>query len=514
MVAVQSAGAQDHFDVINPATRDRIRSVPIFDRARVSEEVARARRAGAAWAKLPIEARCDRLRRVRDVIQRRSDEIADVISSENGKVRQEAFFHDLAGTLATMTYFADNAPRILAPEAIHLSVAKYKRSYISFQPRGLIAVITPWNFPFFMPGADVAMALITGAAVVLKPSEVTPLSALLLKECYDEGGLDPDLFRVVTGLGETGAALIDARPDHVVFTGSVPTGRRIAIACAERFISYTLELGGKAPAIVLDDADLELTAKAITWGGFANAGQICASVERVYATGAVYDGLLARVSEQAGALRVGAARGDRVVDVGAMSFPRQVEVVKAHIADATQKGARITAGGATPEGSTGLFFQPTVLADCNHEMSVMKEEIFGPIVPFMKVKDEDEAVSLANDSHLGLGAYVFTRDKARGRRVAEQLHVGSVMINDVVTHAGLPEIPWGGYKQSGLGVVRSDRGLRELCEQRHINEDRLPSIAPPYWFPYSEKTERGIVAFVKAVFGQGLAGKLTRTLLR
>jgi succinate-semialdehyde dehydrogenase/glutarate-semialdehyde dehydrogenase len=450
---------------------------------------------------------------VAEGIGRRSDEIARAVTEENGKVAAEALLHDVGPTLMVMSYFIEHAARILQEERIRLAIARHRSSYIAYVPKGVVAVITPWNFPFFMPGSDVAMSLLAGNGVVLKPSEVTPISALLLKECYDEGGIDPNLFRVVTGLGPTGAALIDAGPDHVVFTGSVPTGRRVGVACAERMIPYTLELGGKAPAVVLDDADLERTTGAILWGGFANAGQVCASVERVYATPPVYDELVRRVTEGAERLTVGDAGGDAVVDIGAMTWPKQIEIVEALVADAKEKGARITTGGERPAGEAGNFYRPTVIADANHDMKVMKEECFGPIVPFMRVANEAEAIRLANESHLGLGAYVFTTDRERGRKVAEQLQVGSVMINDVIAHAGSPEMPWGGIRQSGLGVVRSERGLRELCHARHVNYDRIKPLArDPFWFPYTERQTKVIRKFVGSLY-QGAASKLIRKLL-
>lgn len=512
MVAVENP-TPTTFDVTNPATGGTIRELPIHDAAHVQAEMDRAREAQRGWAALSVASRARRLERVAEVIGRRADEIAKIVTEENGKVHGEALLHDVGPTLLVMSYFIEHAPRILREERIQLAIARHRASYLAYVPKGVVGVITPWNFPFFMPGSDVAMSLLAGNGVVLKPSEVTPLSGLILKECYDEGGIDPNLFRVVTGLGATGAAMIDSGPDHVVFTGSVPTGRRVGVACAERLIPYTLELGGKAPAVVLDDADVERTAGAILWGGFANAGQVCASVERVYAPAPLYDELVERVTKGAEALKVGDANGDAVVDIGAMTWPRQMEIVESLVADAKEKGARVTTGGARTADENGNFYRPTVIADCNHDMKVMTEECFGPIVPFMKVADEDEAIRLANTSHLGLGAYVFTADRERGRRVAEQLEVGSVMVNDVITHAGSPEMPWGGIRQSGLGVVRSERGLRELANARHVNYDRIkPLTRDPFWFPYSPRQTKMIRRFVGSLY-QGAASKLLRKLL-
>lgn len=519
MIAATKDGAPDGarekttFEVRNPATEELIRELPIFDREAVQAEMARVRAASRRWAEVPLRERCAQIARVGEVITRRMDEIARTVSSENGKVLFEALLHEVGPTLLVMNYFSANAPRILADEKIELAVARHRRSYLTYRPKGVVGVITPWNFPFFMPGSDVAMSLIAGNGVLLKPSEMTPLSALILKECYDEGGVDPELFRVVTGTGSTGAAMIEAGPDHVVFTGSVPTGRRVGVSCAERMIGYTLELGGKAPAIVLEDAELERTTNAILWGGFANAGQICASVERVYAAAPIYDRLVDALTERAKGLRVGPPDSDGS-DIGAMTWARQRDVVEGLVRDARAKGARITTGGERT-GERGVFYRPTVIADCTHDMDVMRAETFGPVVPLMRVSGEDEAIRLANESSLGLGAYVFTRDVERGRRLAERLEVGSVMVNDVLGHAGLPEMPWGGIKQSGLGVVRSERGLKELCNARHVNCERIPALGrDPYWFPYSRKQTGQLRAALETIFGASIASKLLRAIIR
>ena len=515
MVAANTEAASS-FDIINPSKNEVIQSLPIHSPEFVKDEMARVRAASPKWAALSVAERCQQLSRVRDIISKRSEEIADLVTRENGKAKHDSYWLDVLSTLAVMNYFLDNAPSILAPERIHLSLAKHRRSYLSYQPKGALGIITPWNFPFFMPGSDVCMALLAGNGVVLKPSEVTPLSALLLKECYDEAGIDPDLFRVVTGLGQTGAALIDSEPDHLVFTGSVNIGRKIGVACAERFIPYTLELGGKAPLLALSDADVELTANAIVWGSFTNGGQICAAVERVYADESIYDDLVARVTDKARALRVGDPEGETTVDVGSLTTADQRSTAERLVEDAVNKGAKLATGGKIPEGSQGLFYEPTVLTDCDHSMKVMTDEIFGPVVPFMKVSTESEAIRHANDSHLGLGGYVFTENPEKGRRIAEQLEVGSVMINEVVAHAGIGEMPWGGVKNSGLGVVRSDRGLKELCHARHINEDRikLPVKNSPLWFPYSDKGLSLVKTLCKNALGGSVVGKFLRAVLR
>ena len=503
---------EESFEVLNPATKEILETISIDTRESVFAKMKKVRAAAGDWAKRPVKERCAVIRSVQRVIVDRAEEIANLIHRENGKPVPEAFLHDLVPTLLTMNYFVENAPRVLRDERLRLKTLRHRKSYLSYQPKGVIGVITPWNYPFFMPGSDVCMALLAGNGVLLKPSEVTPLSSVILKECYDAAGFPEELFQVVYGLGATGQALIESQPDHIVFTGSVPTGRRVGVACAEKLISYTLELGGKAPAVVLEDADLDRAAHGILWGGFANAGQICASVERVFALEGIYDELTERVAGLARSLKVGPSpRG--AIDLGAITFPRQLEIVKQHVEDAKKKGGRILAGGE-PLSETGDFHQPTVIADCTPEMSVMNEEIFGPVIPFMRVENEAQAIKLANTSHLGLGGYVFGKNRARAKRVAEQLEVGSVMINDVVLHAGIPEMPWGGIKQSGLGVVRSERGLQELCNARHINLDRVrPLKRDPYWFPYSEKQPQALKKLLRAVFGPSIGSRILQKIL-
>ncbi len=399
-----------------------------------------------------------------------------------------------------VNYFSKQAPRMLAPERIDLHLLRHRRSYIHYAPRGVVGVISPWNFPFSIPMGEVMMAVLAGNGVVLKPSEVTPLIALLGKKLFDDCGLPADLLQVVTGRGPAGAALIDAGIDYCVFTGSVATGQKVGAACGQRLIPCTLELGGKAPAIVCADADLERTASAIVWGGFANAGQVCASVERVYAHHAVHDELVERIVALTQSLRQGDA-GAAEVDVGAITWDRQLDEVERLVRSAVAAGARIRTGGERASGP-GLFYPPTVLTDCEPSMEVMKKEIFGPVIPIMKVGSEAEAIELANDSHLGLLGYVFTKDRRRGKRLAERLEVGTVMVNDVLNTFACPETPWGGLKMSGVGRTHSIIGLRDLCQVRHVNYDRLAPKKELWWYPYSDRKFRVLLRTMKALLGR------------
>jgi len=482
----------------NPSTGEVLGEVPEQGADEVRAAVARAREAQRKWAKLGVRERAHRVLAFRDVIVRRADELCEAISREGGKTRSEALSMEVMLVADLATYFAKRAHKILAPEPIALHLLKTRGSYLHYAPRGVVGIIAPWNFPFSIPMGEAVMALLAGNGVVIKPSEMTPLIALKAKELYDSSGLPIDLLQVVTGRGGAGAALIDAGIDYCIFTGSTATGRKVASACGERLIPCTLELGGKAPAIVCADADVERTARALTWGAFANAGQVCVSVERVYAHESVYEELLRKIVEKTAKLRQGdPSRAE--VDVGAMTWDRQVQTVEERVAQAVSSGARVLAGGKR-HGDDGLFYEPTVLADCKQEMDVMRKEIFGPVMPIMKVRDEEEAVRLANDSHLGLMAYVFTKDTQKGKRIAERIESGSVMVNDCLLTYGAPETPWGGVKQSGLGRTHSAQGLRDLCEIRHVNYDRLTLKRELWWYPYSEKMYQRTLQAIRWLF--------------
>lgn len=486
---------------INPATGEPLGEVPDMTAEQVHAAIARARAAQREWARVPLETRCRRVARFAEVLMSRADEVIDVLTREAGKTRLEALGMEVVVVADLVRYFCKHAPEMLAPEPVPLHLLKHRGSYLHFVPRGVIGVIAPWNFPFSIPLGETMMSVIAGNGVVLKPSEVTPLIALKAKELFEASDLPPDLFQVVTGRGPAGAALIDGGIDYCVFTGSVNTGKKVAAACGERLIGCTLELGGKAPALVCGDADLDRAAQAITWGGFANAGQVCASVERVYAVDSIHDALVEKIAKQARELRQGDASSSEDIDMGAMSWDQQVNNVERLVNAAVSAGAKVEAGGKRRAGK-GMFFEPTVLSNCTQDMDVMRKEIFGPVIPIMRVQNEEEAVRLANDSHLGLLAYVFTRDRERGKRLAERIEAGTVMVNDVLNTFACPETPWGGVKQSGIGRTHSMHGLRDLCETRHVNYDRVAFGREVWWYPYREGTFKALLRGARLLFGK------------
>jgi succinate-semialdehyde dehydrogenase/glutarate-semialdehyde dehydrogenase len=484
-----------------PASGELLAELPVTSDDEVRRTVARARKAQGAWTILPVEERAERLLRLRDAIAERAEDLVQVVSRECGKPLHEALVHEVMTLVDLTAWTCRHAPQALAPERTPVHLMKHRASEVRYVPRGVVGVISPWNFPLVIPMGSVVSALAAGNACVVKPSEVTPLALLEAKKIYDSTGLPEDLFSVVVGYGPTGQALVDAGIDYCVFTGGVETGRRVAAACGQRLIPCTMELGGKAPLVACEDCDLELTARAIVFGGFANSGQACVSVERVYAHERVYPRLVERVGALARQLRQGdPSRGD--VDLGAITFPHQIEVARRHVQDALGKGARLVCGGEASPGG-GQNFAPTVLSECNHTMAVMRDEIFGPVVPMMPVASDAEAVRLANDSHLGLNAYVFTTSRDRAHWFAERIEAGSVVVNDVLSNYAMSEAPFGGIKQSGFGRVHGVEGLREMCNRKHVSWDRFASPPPPHWFPYTAKSYSWLRRGMKLVFGGG-----------
>ena len=484
-----------------PASGERIGRVPVATPEDVAETVRRAHDAQAAWGILPVTERCERLVRLRDAIVQRAEEIVHVVSLECGKPRAEALV-EVTATAAILSYYCKHAPSILAPRDIPLTFLKHKKSSVHYFPRGVVGVIAPWNFPFVIPMGDVIAALVTGSAAVVKPSEVTPLTMEKAKEIFRSTGMPEDLLGVVHGGGTVGSALIESGIQKLVFTGGTETGRKVAAACGQNLVPCVLELGGKAPLVACGDCDVERTARAIVFGGFFNAGQACISVERVYAHASIYDRLVDRVGELTRDLRVGDPQKG-IVEVGALTIAKQAEIAERQIADAVAKGARVVAGGKR-HAAGERFFEPTVLANCNHSMLVMTEESFGPLVPIQRVASDDEGIRFANDSDVGLNAYVFTDDRARGSRLAERIRAGSVVVNDVLLNYGSPEAPFGGVKKSGFGRVHGDDALRDMAEARHVFSSRIPEPPwDPLWFPYSEKAYVWQARALRALFGGG-----------
>jgi acyl-CoA reductase-like NAD-dependent aldehyde dehydrogenase len=471
---------------LNPATGEVNGRVPLLSASDVAAAVRRARQAQPAWSQLSYRARAEVILRAREIVLAQVDEIAGLISRETGKPPAEATSMEVVPTLDLMYYFAHNTEKLLRRQKI--DIGQYglmgRSSYLVYKPLGVVGIISPWNFPWATPLDEVVMALLAGNAVVLKPSELTPLCALKIGEIFKQARFPEGLVEIVTGDGSTGAALVEAGVDKVMFTGSVATGKKVAEAAAKHLIPVVLELGGKDPMLVLDDANLENAARAAVWGGFCNAGQACASIERCYVHESIASEFTRRVVDETRKLKLGPPDGD-AVDVGSMTNERQLRIVEDHIQDAVEQGARVETGGRRVDYLEGWFHEPTVVTKVDHTMDLMRDETFGPVLPIMTFKTDDEAVRLANDSIYGLTASVFTSDISRGRRLAERIDAGTVMINEVVYTHAIAQTPWGGVKQSGYGRTHGKLGLLELVSAQHIHVNRVPWLPDVWWFRYT-----------------------------
>jgi acyl-CoA reductase-like NAD-dependent aldehyde dehydrogenase len=485
----------------NPATGETLREFECASMAEVGAAVERARAAQPPWADLGLGARVEILRRFQRLLHEKKDEIARSITRENGKPQVEALLTEVLVVLDAARFLMENAHAVLKPEPVPHGnlVMKTKSAHLVRESYGVIGIISPWNYPFSTPATEGLAALVAGNAVVIKPSEFTPLAAQELARLLHEAGVPRDVFQVVVGDGTTGGALVDAPIDKIVFTGSVRTGKSVAETAAKKLLPVLLELGGKDPMLVLDDADLEVVTSAALWGAFMNAGQTCLSVERCYVHRSLYEKFLATVVEKTRKLRVGNGMAPET-DVGPMIHEQQLRVVEAHVADAIARGARLLAGGRRlPELGTN-FYSPTVLADVTHEMLIMREETFGPVLPLMPFTTDDEAVRLANDSEFGLAASVWTRDRRRGEALAHRIHAGTVMVNDVISCFGISEAPHGGMKSSGLGRAHGRLGLEEMVRIKYVDSDWLPRVRKVWWFGYGGGFTRQMEGFVDFLF--------------
>ncbi|HQZ95207.1 MAG TPA: aldehyde dehydrogenase family protein [Pyrinomonadaceae bacterium] len=470
----------------NPATGEEVGRVRISSAEDVQKAVTLSRAASREWRQTSFAARRDLMMRAREVILAEVDEIAHLISRESGKPFGEAIAMEIAPVLDLMQYFARNTEKLLKPAKIGIGLYALmgRSSKIIYQPLGVVGIIPAWNYPFSIPLGEAVMALMAGNTVVIKPSELTPLVGVKIRDIFEKAGFPQNAVQVVTGDGSTGAALVEAAPDKIMFTGSVATGKKIAAAAAKNLTSVVLELGGKDPMIVFADANLELAARAAVWGAFCNSGQSCSSVERLYVQESVAAELTRKIVEKTKRLKQGF--GDREdVSVGAMSSERQIKIVEDHVEDFRASGAKIEIGGRRNPEFEGLFYEPTVITNANNDMRAMQEETFGPTLPIATFSTEEEAIRLANDSEFGLTASVWTRDRAKGERVARQIEAGSVCINEVLYTHGIGQTPWGGFKNSGLGRTHGREGLMELVQPQHIHINKLALLPDAWWMPYS-----------------------------
>jgi acyl-CoA reductase-like NAD-dependent aldehyde dehydrogenase len=488
---------------IDPATLVEVGRVPRTPPEAIGEIVAEARHAQERWARSTWDDRRGLVRAVSRVLLSRADELATTVTAEVGKPLPEAYLHEAFPSLDALAWLADEAEAALAPEEVPIGVPflRHKRIELLHEPRGVVAVVAPWNFPFSIPFVQAATAVAAGNAVVVKPSELAPLTGAFLESVFRQAGAPAGLVRVVQGDGELGDALVRARGiAKVVFTGSGEVGRRVAQAAAERLTPVTLELGGKHPMLVLDDADLDRAAAGAAWGSFANCGQACVGVERIYVARRLHDAFVDRLVERARALRIGRpdARGTELGPLVSEARRTRLEALLA------ETRGEVVAGGRRPSfGLPGWFHEPTVVVVDNDDPVLTGAEVFGPVVAVVAVGSEDEAVRLANESPLALGASVWTRDRDRARRVATRLDAGMVWTNDVGYSWGLAGAAWGGRKASGYGTTRSRHGLLEMTQPKLVDEDS-GTVPAPWWYPYGPHAAEGFRGLLEATYGRGL----------
>jgi len=478
-------------EVFNPADGSVVGVVPDMPPPDVSAYAERLRAAQPAWEAFGPEGRGEHLRNWLNWIVDNQDRILDTMQRETGKVRADAT-NEPAYLTDLINFYGSRAAGFIGEEAIrpHSPLLASKKLRVQYRPHPVVGIISPWNFPLILSLGDAIPALMAGAAVVVKPSEFTPLGIAEVAAAWKHEIGGPDVFDVVQGIGETGGALVD-NVDFVQFTGSDRTGRKVMARAAETLTPVSLELGGKDPMIVLRDADLDRAANAAAWGGMFNSGQVCISVERIYVEEPVYDEFLAKLTAEVGRIRQGSDDARNPKDVGAMTSPNQTAIVEGQVDDALAGGARALTGGKRVPGP-GDYFEPTVLVDVDHSMKVMRDETFGPVVGVMKVDDAEEALRLANDTRYGLSGSVFgSRDNAE--RVARRVECGAVNVNDVLVNYFASDVPMGGWKESGIGYRHGAQGIRKFCRTESLVITRFAGKREPTWYPYT-RGKRGLIA--------------------
>jgi acyl-CoA reductase-like NAD-dependent aldehyde dehydrogenase len=504
-----TAVSVDSLPSLNPATGETLGSFEKTPPNALPSIVARARAAHAHWSQRPVSERCSFLKTLHRQIMRSRDTLADVVVDESGKPHVEAFFADIFVSVDSAEYFGRNAPRLLRSRRVphHSVAAKAKSGSLTYEPLGVVGIISSWNYPLAIPLSQIIPAVVAGNAVVCKTSDFTPHCGALIEKLFTESGFPKDLVTVIQGGAEVGQALIDAAPDKLFFTGSVETGRRVGEACAKRLIPALLELGGKDAMIVLADANLDVAAAGAVWGSYTNCGQVCLSVERIFAEQTISEEFAALCVEKTKKLRLG--RGsDPSTDVGPLIRPQHVQRMRDLLDDAVHRGARILCGGCARPDLGPNFFEPTVIVGVNPTMRLFQEETFGPILAIQTVLNSEEAVARANDSHFALAASVWTRDSARGEAIAKRLRAGAVMVNDAISYFAIAEAPHGGCGLSGWGRTHGEAGLLEMVQTKYIDVDHLPGREKPWWYRYSAGLERAADSFLQFEYGGGLTARL------
>ncbi|MBS2968531.1 aldehyde dehydrogenase family protein [Metabacillus sp. KIGAM252] len=484
---------------INPATGSEIKEIEEVQLSEAGRIFQQAEHAQKEWQNKSLKERLVYYKTLRLLMALKLDQITTIIHADTGKPKAEALATDIMPVIDSIQHLEKTAETVLGRQNQTTPVLFWgKKSYIEYMARGTVLIISPWNYPLQLAMVPVLSALAGGNSVILKPSEVTPLTGKLIELLFKEAGFPEGIVQVAQGGKELGEALVKEKPDYIFFTGSVKTGKIIQEQAAKDLIPTTLELGGKDPLIVFDDANLDRAAKAAVWGAFTNSGQVCMSTERVYVQRAVYQTFVRKVQELTMNLKQGSSLND---DIGSMTFPHQVDVVKKQVADAVNNGAKLAAGSIPAEwDEDSMFIKPMVLIDVDQDMDIMQEETFGPVMPIMPFDTEEEAIELANGTIYGLNASVWSSDIERAERIVSKLVTGNAVVNDVMLTVMNPNLPFGGAKQSGIGRYHGEGGLRIFCHEKSVMTDTGKRSSEIQWYPYRGKY-KPFKALFQTVFG-------------
>ena len=497
----------------NPATLEKLGEVPSLSEADVAERLSRARQAQVAWGQTSFAERRRVLRMLLDYIIDHQAEICRLCSTDSGKTMADAAMGEIFPVCEKIRYLIDHGENDLRSDQRPSGLLMHKAARVEYLPLGVVGVICPWNFPFHNILCPTVPALFAGNAVIAKTSEWTSWSAADFQAIFDEvltkAGYSPDLVQIITGGGETGRALVTCGVEKIFFTGSPENGRKVMAAASETLTPVVLELGGKDPMIICDDADLDQAVGAAMLGVFTACGQMCVAAERLYVFDGIYDRFVDEVVQRAKALRQGPPSQDRGgdFDVGALTMPRQLEIIERQIRDAVSKGARVLVGGGRNPQLAGQFFEPTVVVDCDHTMDLVQKETFGPVMTIIRVHSEEEAIRLANDSSYGLGSSVFTKSRRRAERIAKGISAGMTVINDYGIAYMVQSAPFGGVRISGFGRINGREGLRSCCHVKTVVTDKLPLHMPMSLYPIRPATFPMLDGAVRLFYGKGVAEK-------
>ncbi len=497
----------EKIEAVDPATGEKVRSFEVATDLQVEKAFSKSRGAFDCWKDLSIDKRCEYLERLRKIIVERKDELVETIRLDTGKPDVEALMSDVFATLSMIRYYEENAENILETEK-RKTPSEYPKnsSYVDYIPMGVVAVISPWNYPFQLSVVPSITALVAGNTVILKPSEITPITGEKIMELFSKAGFPEGVFQVLQGGGRVGQQMIEEKPDKIFFTGGVETGKKVMENASKYLIPVELELGGNDAMIVFEEADLERAVKGAVYGSLANAGQLCVSIERIYVQNSIEEEFTRELIEEVKKIDIGTGRD---VEMGPMILEKQIETVKDHVNDALEKGADLL----TEIKKEGSFLHPIILNNVSHDMKMIKEETFGPTIPIVPFESEDEAVELANATSYGLNASVWTDDISKAKEIVSRLETGNCYINDVVKNIGSPHLPFGGVKNSGIGRYHGPEGLKSFTETRSvmINKNKGTELN---WFPYDNDLYVDIGDLIEAKHGDVGLLKKVKTFFR